>query len=115
MSLLILQGIRKSFGAVDVNPHSTRSSAALTTKAPGIMAAGDSRAVHFENAAATAIEKTEAAMIIVGRDVTSNRARYKASRAAFPAMNWAVTRPEQNIAVTTAEPGPSLEAIECLR
>ena len=49
------------------------------------------------------MDTTAVTITINGRVVTSRWARYSASRVALPAMNWALTAPEQIIAVSTEE------------
>ncbi len=50
------------------------------------------------------MEKTDAAITINGRSVTSKRARNSASRAALPATNCAMTPAAPSMANGTAEP-----------
>jgi len=89
-------------GASGTSSHSSISSAALTAKASGTNAPGETRCSPFEVAATRHIDTTAVAMTMAGSDVTSRLARYSASRVAFPAMNWAVTAAAHSMAVVTA-------------
>jgi hypothetical protein len=70
-----------------MRPHWSSSSTALPAKRPGTNAAADMRLRPLELARTNRIETAEVAITIIGSEVTSRCARYKASRAALPATN----------------------------
>src|SRR4030095_10478870 len=95
-------------GARKVSPHSASNNTAFRTNAPETKTAGDKPRNTFELMMTNRIDVAEVATVIAGKDVTLRRARKSASRVAFPAMNWAVTRPAHSMAVRSAEPCPKL-------
>ena len=100
-----LRQMAATFGCADTSAHSASNRIALAANASGTKVRGVVRASAFELATTSRIEIAEVTMTIAGSVVTSSCTRYSASRVALPAMNCAVTTPEQAIASATGAAG----------
>ncbi len=86
-------------GALAPEQPSATNNRPLATKRLGTSVAGAMRRAILELMPTRTSEQTDVAISIAGRAVKSSDVRNRASRVAFPLMNWAVTAAAHNIAV----------------